>query len=72
MVENNKISAEAWIKAGKILEEIDNKPPSCEKMIFTGGTGFSDEAVVKAFAHTSHLVITRDGSKWRHGVRVEE
>lgn len=68
---NNKIPLEELEKAGKLLEEIYSKPPP-ERVILASATFFPDEEVVKAFAHTSHLIITRDGSMWRHGVRVEE
>ena len=68
---NGKIPFEELQKAIKLLEEIDSKPPP-EPVILAVATFFPDEEVVKAFAHTSHLIITRDGSKWRHGVRVDE
>lgn len=70
-VVNVKIPFEEFEKARKLLEEIDSRPPS-EPVILASATFFPDEEVVKAFAHTSHLIITRDGSKWRHGVLVEE
>lgn len=71
MVNDGKIPAKAIEDAAKLLREIDSRPPR-ELPILASATFFPDEDVVKAFAYTNQLVITRDGSMWRHGVRVDE
>ena len=68
---DGKIPFSQLEKAINLLKEIDSKPPP-ERVILASATFFPDEEVVKAFAYTNQLVITRDGSMWRRGVRVEE
>ena len=41
-------------------------------VFITSGTGIPDEMAVEQFKNTSIIVITRDGTKWQYGEKVEE
>ena len=43
-------------------------PPSNEpRRFFTGGTGLPDQMVVKYWADSSIIVVTRDGQEYQYG-----
>lgn len=55
----------------KAAERLLNDQSPHEYMIFTAGTGIPDEVWLHHYKDTNILIITRDGSMWRRGERVE-
>lgn len=64
------ISEEDIKKAAETLRNIPfySGPP----MFFTGGTGIPCQMVIDYFKDTNIIVITRDGTKYQYGKKMEE
>lgn len=60
-----------WEELSKAIERFLNEQPPSELTLFTSGTGIPDEMWIEYYKDTNIPVITRDGSTWRRGVKVE-
>lgn len=47
-------------------------PTNLNPVFFSAGTGIPDEMAVKYFEDTDVKVITRDGTEWKNGKRIEK
>ena len=65
------ITVEDIQKAAAILREADSRPPGPFKF-FTSGTGIPDEVAIKFFKNTNAIVITRDGTPYQCGRKMED
>lgn len=66
------ITMEEFQKAVESLEELYNNPFPIDRIFITGGTVVPDDAAVEYFKDTSVIVITRDGSRYQYGKKMEE
>lgn len=66
------ITMEEFRKAAELLGERYDDPFPIDRVFITGGTVVPDDAAVEYFKDTSVIVITRDGSKYQYGKKMEE
>lgn len=60
-----------WSDIEEAIEQLLKYQPPKEFTLFTSGTGIPDEIWIEHYKDTDIPIITRDGSTWRKGERIE-
>ena len=49
---------------------LNSHPTSSPPIFYTAGTGVPDELAVEYYKNSNQLVMTRDGTMWKRGEKV--
>ena len=61
---------EAILRAKESM--LNSRPTSIPPIFYTAGTGLTDEFAVEWFKDTNQLVMTRDGTLWKRGEKIND